>query len=96
LLAKPLLAGPVPEGVNGMVAAAVAGMVLGFLAGLWAFRLRSRWCPRRGEWTFARPESEEDERLAREVVEANDPARNTPVDPGRLPAAELRRWVDQK
>ena len=32
-----------------MVAAVIAALILGFLAGLLAFKVKSRWCPGRGE-----------------------------------------------
>lgn len=35
-----------------MVAALISAIVLGFLAGLWAFKLQNRWCPRCGESTL--------------------------------------------
>jgi hypothetical protein len=37
-----------------IVGATLAGLMIGFLAGLLSFRLKSRWCPRCGEWTFRR------------------------------------------
>jgi hypothetical protein len=33
--------------------AVVAGLVMGFLAGLWAFHVKSRWCPECGATTGA-------------------------------------------
>jgi NADH pyrophosphatase NudC (nudix superfamily) len=36
------------------VSAALAGAILGFLAGLLSFRVKSRWCPTCGDWTFER------------------------------------------
>ncbi|PZV98978.1 hypothetical protein SAMN05443287_102214 [Micromonospora phaseoli] len=33
----------------------LGGVLLGFLAGLFAFRVKSRWCPRCGESTDAMP-----------------------------------------
>ncbi|GIJ28790.1 hypothetical protein Vqi01_39520 [Micromonospora qiuiae] len=33
----------------------LSGVLLGFLAGLFAFRVKSRWCPRCGEPTHAMP-----------------------------------------
>lgn len=34
------------------IGAVTAALVLGFLAGLLAFRTKSRWCPRCGSLTF--------------------------------------------
>jgi hypothetical protein len=36
-----------------IVGAVVAALVLGFLAGLFAFRVKSRWCPECGATTSA-------------------------------------------
>ncbi len=33
----------------------VSAVVLGFLAGLFAFKVKSRWCPRCGEHTHTMP-----------------------------------------
>jgi len=77
-----------------VVGVGLAGLVIGLAVGLWLFRLRSRWCSRCGEWTLERPFSEENERLVREIVEANGPMRNRQVAPPRVPAAELRRLAD--
>ena len=33
----------------------LSGVLLGFLAGLFAFKVKSRWCPRCGEPTHAMP-----------------------------------------
>ncbi len=33
----------------------VSGVLLGFLAGLFAFKVKSRWCPRCGESTHTMP-----------------------------------------
>nr|MDT0658524.1 hypothetical protein [Micromonospora sp. DSM 115978] len=38
------------------VGALVGTCLLGFLAGLFAFRVKSRWCPECGSLTFPRPE----------------------------------------
>lgn len=38
-----------------MLAAVVAALVIGFLAGLWAFKIKSRWCPQCGSMTSAGP-----------------------------------------
>jgi hypothetical protein len=67
-----------------------ACLVLGLLAGLWLHKLRSRWCPRCGEWTLERPRTEEEERQVREVVQANDLRDAAAPRPG-VPAAKLRR-----
>ncbi|WP_204037890.1 hypothetical protein [Micromonospora qiuiae] len=42
--------------VSEVVAIALAGgLVPGFLLGLFAFKVKSRWCPRCGESTHAMP-----------------------------------------
>ncbi|WP_341716351.1 hypothetical protein QQG74_20330 [Micromonospora sp. FIMYZ51] len=33
----------------------LSGVLLGFLAGLFAFKVKSRWCPRCGEATHTMP-----------------------------------------
>ncbi|WP_199714410.1 hypothetical protein [Micromonospora radicis] len=33
----------------------LSGVLLGFVAGLFAFKVKSRWCPRCGESTHAAP-----------------------------------------
>ncbi|WP_189042604.1 hypothetical protein [Micromonospora sonchi] len=38
-----------------VVSVVLGGLVPGFLAGLFAFRVKSRWCPRCGESTHAAP-----------------------------------------
>lgn len=38
-----------------MVAAGTAGLAIGFLVGLFVFRIKSRWCDRCGSWTQRRP-----------------------------------------
>ncbi|MGW0502934.1 hypothetical protein [Micromonospora sp. NPDC003241] len=38
-----------------MVPVLLGAVLLGFLAGLFAFRVKSRWCPRCGESTDAMP-----------------------------------------
>jgi hypothetical protein len=76
-----------------VVGVGLAGLVVGLVMGLWLFRLRSRWCPRCGDWTLPHPVAKDDERLIREVVEANDPVRYLPIDLSRLSGADLRRKV---
>ncbi|MEV4846825.1 hypothetical protein AB0K20_26845 [Micromonospora matsumotoense] len=39
--------------VSGVVVVVFGGLVPGFLVGLLAFRVKSRWCPRCGESTTA-------------------------------------------
>ena len=34
-----------------LISAVVAAMVMGYLAGLWSFKVKSRWCPRCGATT---------------------------------------------
>jgi hypothetical protein len=34
-----------------IVSILLTALVFGFLAGLFAFRAKSRWCPRCGSWT---------------------------------------------
>ncbi|MBX7268356.1 hypothetical protein KIF24_21625 [Micromonospora sp. Llam7] len=53
------------DGSSGLVGVAVvmmvlSGVLLGFLAGLFAFRVKSRWCPRCGAATHAMPPVEGD------------------------------------
>lgn len=36
----------------------LSGVLLGFLAGLLAFKVKSRWCPRCGEFTHTMPPAE--------------------------------------
>jgi hypothetical protein len=79
-----------------IVGAALAGLVIGFLVGLLAFRIKSRWCPRCGEWTLAGSASPDEERRVREVVEANDPMRGVAIGSPRHTAAELRRLADTR
>ncbi|MGW4678550.1 hypothetical protein ACWEOS_08815 [Micromonospora taraxaci] len=47
--------------VSEAVSIVFGGLVPGFLAGLLAFRVKSRWCPRCGESTDAMPPSAERE-----------------------------------
>lgn len=85
------------NGRSGMaIGIGLTGLIIGLVVGLWLFRLRSRWCPRCGEWTLARPFNEEHARLVREVVAANDPLRNTPAAPARVSAAEPRRMAGDR
>lgn len=74
-----------------IVGAVFAGLVVGFLVGLLSFRIKSRWCPRCGEWTLAGSASPDEERRVREVVEANDPMRGVAIGLPCRTAAELRR-----
>ncbi|MDG4815534.1 hypothetical protein O7628_08445 [Micromonospora sp. WMMD956] len=41
--------------ISGVVSIVFGGLVPGFLLGLLAFRVKSRWCPRCGEHTLAMP-----------------------------------------
>ncbi|MGC5028795.1 hypothetical protein [Micromonospora sp. DT229] len=41
-----------------VVMMAISGVLLGFAAGLFAFKVKSRWCPRCGESTHAMPPGE--------------------------------------
>lgn len=51
------------------VGVAVAALVIGFLAGLLAFKTKSRWCPRCGSLTFvAVPECHGDQASTRPSV----------------------------
>ena len=51
------------------VGVAVAALVIGFLAGLLAFKTKSRWCPRCGSLTFvAVPECHDDQASTRPSV----------------------------
>lgn len=36
-----------------MLAAIATSLFVGFLTGLWAFKVKSRWCPKCGTSTFA-------------------------------------------
>ncbi|WP_201754242.1 hypothetical protein [Micromonospora rubida] len=45
-----------------VVSAVFGGLVPGFLLGLLAFRVKSRWCPRCGESTLAMQPPTEQER----------------------------------
>ncbi|MEU3454936.1 hypothetical protein ABZ671_15250 [Micromonospora sp. NPDC006766] len=42
-----------------VVMTVLGGVLLGFLAGLYAFRVKSRWCPRCGESTEAMHRTED-------------------------------------
>ncbi|WP_343449177.1 hypothetical protein [Micromonospora oryzae] len=46
--------------ISGVVSIVFGGLVPGFLLGLLAFRVKSRWCPRCGESTLAVPPVEQD------------------------------------
>lgn len=72
-----------------------AGLALGLIAGLWLHKLRSRWCPRCGEWTLERPLTEEEERQVRLAVQANDLMRRVAIPSPAVPAAKLRRLAGQ-
>jgi hypothetical protein len=78
-----------------VVGVGLTGLVVGLAIGLWLFRLRSRWCPRCGDWTLPRPVTEDDQRLVRDVVNANDPVRHLPVGQPQVPAVESGRRADQ-
>ncbi|MFG1798943.1 hypothetical protein ACGFI4_02045 [Micromonospora carbonacea] len=41
--------------ISGALSMVFGGLVPGFLFGLLAFRVKSRWCPRCGEHTLAMP-----------------------------------------
>ncbi|MEV5822160.1 hypothetical protein ABUL04_09675 [Micromonospora harpali] len=41
--------------ISDAVSVVFGGLVPGFLLGLLAFRVKSRWCPRCGEFTLATP-----------------------------------------
>ncbi len=45
-----------------MIVAVFAAVLLGFLAGLWAFKVKSRWCPECGAMTTVHPIPEEGRR----------------------------------
>lgn len=77
------------------VGVGAAGLALGLIAGLWLHKLRSRWCPRCGEWTLERPLTQEDERQVRQTVQANDVVRCAAIPPSAVPADKLRRLADQ-
>jgi hypothetical protein len=72
-----------------------ACLVLGLFAGLWLHRLRSRWCPRCGEWTLERPLTAEEERQIRHGVQAKDPIRGVALPHPVVPAAGLSRLTDR-
>ncbi len=36
------------------IALAIAALMFGYLAGLWSFKVKSRWCPRCGTTTNVR------------------------------------------
>lgn len=38
-----------------MILATITALSVGFLAGLWAFKVKSRWCPRCGSLTTETP-----------------------------------------
>ncbi|RFS48299.1 hypothetical protein D0Q02_02115 [Micromonospora craniellae] len=42
---------PAQEVVTVLFGAVLAALVLGYLAGLWSFKVKSRWCPRCGAMT---------------------------------------------
>lgn len=46
--------------ISDAVSIVFGGVVPGFLLGLLAFRVKSRWCPRCGESTLAVPPGEQD------------------------------------
>ncbi|OON28270.1 hypothetical protein BSA16_27460 [Micromonospora sp. Rc5] len=46
--------------ISDAVSVVFGGLVPGFLLGLLAFRVKSRWCPRCGESTLAMPPVEQD------------------------------------
>ncbi len=46
--------------ISGVLSIVFGGLVPGFLLGLLAFRVKSRWCPRCGEFTLAMPPGEQD------------------------------------
>ncbi|WP_433687234.1 hypothetical protein ACQP0I_28205 [Micromonospora carbonacea] len=46
--------------ISGALSMVFGGLVPGFLLGLLAFRVKSRWCPRCGESTLAMPPVEQD------------------------------------
>ncbi|WP_431903907.1 hypothetical protein [Micromonospora carbonacea] len=46
--------------ISGVVSIVFGGLVPGFLLGLLAFRVKSRWCPRCGGSTLAMPPVEQD------------------------------------
>jgi hypothetical protein len=46
--------------ISDAVSIVFGGVVPGFLVGLLAFRVKSRWCPRCGESTLAVPPGEQD------------------------------------
>lgn len=48
--------------VSDVVAVVFGGLVPGFLVGLLAFRVKSRWCPQCGQSTQAMPPAGERER----------------------------------
>jgi len=64
------------------VSVGIAGLLLGFVAGLWTFKVKSRWCPTCGGWTLAEPHIGHHERV---------PA----VDVPRTSKAELRSLADE-